>query len=446
MPERFAIIDPPAGISGDMLLGALIAAGAPRAWLETLPVRLGCPEVTIELSEADRCGIRAQRVIVRLPGGESESPADVPPHAHAHAHPHPHDHSHAEREAHVGGPHPGSHHHPHRHIGDLIALIRRADLSPWVRERAVRAFELLGAAEGAVHGVPAHEVALHEVGALDALVDIVGGIEGFEQLGITRIHARPVALGHGWVRAAHGVMAVPAPATAILTEGLEIGPNGPVSGEATTPTGAVLLRVLSAGPPPERWRAVAGGAWGAGGRNPVAYPNALRLIVAEAADEAEEVVVLSTDVDDLNPEYVEPLRESLFAAGALDVQTWPTSGKKGRSGLRVEAVASPSEAEAVETALFRNSTTAGVRRARLERRTLPRTIIDVPAEDGSLVRVKLVDTGSGVRAKPEYDDIIALAGRTGRPAHLLARELQERAMRSAAEKARAGRDHPNRES
>ncbi len=445
MPERFAIIDPAAGISGDMLLGALVAAGAPRAWLEALPARLGCPEVTIELSEADRCGIRAQRVLVRLPGGESESPADALPHAHAHSqthlHDHPHGHSHAEP-----GPHAGSDHHPHRHIGDLIELIRHAELSPWVRERAVRAFELLGAAEGAIHGLPAHEVALHEVGALDALVDIVGGIEGFEQLGITRIHARPVALGDGWVRAAHGVMAIPAPATAILTEGLEIGPNGPVTGEATTPTGAVLLRVLSEGPPPERWRALAGGAWGAGGRNPGAYPNALRVILAEAADEAGEVVVLSTDVDDLNPEYVEPLRESLFAAGALDVQTWPTAGKKGRSGLRVEALASPSDAAAVEAAIFRNSTTTGIRRARLERCTLPRTIIQVPAEDGSLVRVKLVDTGAGVRAKPEYDDIIALAGRTGRPAHLLARELQERAMRSAAEEARAARDHPNRES
>jgi hypothetical protein len=386
-------------------------------------------------------------VIVRLPGGRSEAPADLvaedqahvhlPGHAHGHAH--PHGHSHAPEHSHADHP-------AHRHIGDLIGMIERAPLTAWVRERAVRAFELLGEAEGAVHGMDARDVALHEVGALDALVDIVGAIEGFEQLGVTRIHARPVALGDGWVRAAHGVMAVPAPATAVLVEGLQIAPNGPVTGEATTPTGAVLLRVLSRGAPPERWRAISGGSWGAGGRNPPGYPNALRLVLGEVVDEAGDVVVLTTDVDDLSPEYVEPLRDALFAAGALDVQTWATSGKKGRSGFRLEALASPSGADSVEAALFRNSTTTGVRRLRMERSTLPRTIITVPAEDGSPIRVKLVDTGTGVRAKPEYDDIIELAGRTGRPAHVLARELQERAMRSAAEEARAARNYPNRES
>jgi uncharacterized protein (TIGR00299 family) protein len=386
-----------------------------------LPERLGCPDVSVQISEAERCGIHAHRIVVRLPGERTEAPGD--------AHGHHHDHDHA-----------------HRHIGDLIAMIERAPLSPWVRERAVRAFELLGAAEGAVHGLPARDVALHEVGAFDALVDIVGGIEGFEQLGITAIYARPVALGDGWAHAAHGAMAVPAPATAILVEGLDIAPNGPVTGEATTPTGAVLLRVLSQGAPPDRWRALSGGAWGAGGRNPSEYPNALRLILGEAAGEAGDVVVLATDVDDLSPEYVDSLREALFSAGALDVQTWPTHGKKGRVGFRLEALASPGDAQAVESALFLNSTSAGVRRIRVERRTLPRRVIDVPAEDGSMVRVKLVDTGDGVRAKPEYDDIIALAGRTGRPAHVLARELQERAMRSAAEAARAPRDYPNRES
>jgi hypothetical protein len=292
--------------------------------------------------------------------------------------------------------------------------------------------------------MPARDVALHEVGALDALIDIVGAIEGFEQLGIRRVHSRPVALGEGWVRAAHGVMSVPAPATAILVEGLEIAPNGPVTGEATTPTGAALLRVLSRGAPPERWRAVQGGAWGAGGRDPAGYPNALRLIMAEAADEAGEVVVLTTDLDDLNPEYVDPLRDALLRAGALDVQTWPTHGKKGRVGFRVEVLVTPSEASPVEDALFRHSTSAGLRRVRMERRTLPRRLVTVPAEDGSSIRVKLLETGNGISAKPEYDDIIELAARTGRPAHLLARELQERAMRSEAGEARTPSDNPNR--
>jgi uncharacterized protein (TIGR00299 family) protein len=331
--------------------------------------------------------------------------------------------------------HQGDGHHshddgPHRHIGELIELIERADLSAPVRERAVRAFRLLGEAEGRTHGLSAEEVPLHEVGAVDALIDVVGTIEGFEQLGISRIYNRPVALGNGWIRAAHGVMPVPAPATSILIEGLEVGPNGPVVGEATTPTGAVLLRVLSSGPPPAHWRALNAGAWGAGGRNPKTYPNALRLILASAALEAGEVVLLSTDLDDLSPEYLTPLRDALFATGALDVQIWATQMKKGRTGFRIEVTVSPVEAEAVTAALFRHSTTSGIRRQVAERVTLPRREIEVTSADGTAVRVKILDGPDGPRVKPEYEDVAAVARRTGRPAHEVARDLHNRALKS----------------
>jgi uncharacterized protein (TIGR00299 family) protein len=293
----------------------------------------------------------------------------------------------------------------------------------------VRAFRLLGEAEGRVHGLPADEVPLHEVGAVDALIDIVGSIEGFEQLGIRQVYTRPVALGAGWVRAAHGVMPVPAPATSILIEGLEVAANGPVIGEATTPTGAALLRVLSSGSPPARWRAIDGGAWGAGGRNPKTYPNALRLVIASAAAEAGEVVLLSTDLDDLSPEYLEPLREALFAAGALDVQVWATHMKKGRTGFRVEVTA-PLDAEAVAAALFRHSTTSGIRRQVAERVTLARREFEVTSADGTAVRVKVLEGPDGPRLKPEYEDVAAVARRTGRPALEVARDLHDRALRS----------------
>jgi pyridinium-3,5-bisthiocarboxylic acid mononucleotide nickel chelatase len=415
MPDRrFAIIDPAAGISGDMLLGALIAAGAEPEWLRALPARLGFPDVRVEISQVDRAGIRATKVDVVLPEGAREEPSvPVEHHAHEHAGDHAHAHGHG----------------PHRHVGELLGILERAPLSPWVRERAVRAFTLLGEAEGRIHGVPAAEVALHEVGAVDALVDIVAAVEGFEQLGITRIYHRPVAVGTGWVRAAHGVIPVPAPATAVLLEGIEVGPNGPVVGEATTPTGAALLRALSSGAPPARWRAVAAGAWGAGGRNPEGYPNALRLLVAEPALEAGEVVLLSTDLDDLSPEYLDPLREALFAAGALDVQLWGTQMKKGRAGFRIEALVSPGEADSVADALFRHSTTAGIRRQVLERVTLGRQEMELDAGDGMRVRVKILEAPDGPRVKPEYDDVAAVARRTGRPAHEVARDLQYRALR-----------------
>jgi pyridinium-3,5-bisthiocarboxylic acid mononucleotide nickel chelatase len=423
--SRFAILDPAAGISGDMLLGALIAAGAEPEWLRGLPARLGFPDVRVEIAEVDRSGIRSTQVKVVLPGGARELPS--PPvehhHHHGHGHEHGHDHSGGEGDGHQHAPG------PHRHVGELLALIERAPVSAWVRERAARAFTLLGEAEGRIHGMPAASVALHEVGAVDALVDIVGAVEGFERLGIDRIYHRPVALGSGWVRAAHGVIPVPAPATAVLLEGIEVAPNGPVTGEATTPTGAALVRALSSGAPPARWRAVSAGAWGAGGRNPEEYPNALRLILAEAVQEAGEVVLLSTDLDDLSPEYLEPLREALLAAGALDVQLWGTQMKKGRAGFRVEVVVSPGEADAAVDALFRHSTTAGIRRQVIERITLGRHELELDAGEGMRVRVKILDAPGGPRAKPEYDDVAAVARHTGRPAHEVARDLQYRALR-----------------
>ncbi|HEX3235613.1 MAG TPA: nickel pincer cofactor biosynthesis protein LarC [Gemmatimonadales bacterium] len=447
MPDgRFAILDPVAGISGDMLLGALVAAGAPEEWLRALPGRLGFPDVRVEIGSVVRCGLEATKVDVVLPGGKQEHPAEpVPGDGHAadeHVHPqeHGHRHEHTRDPGRAGG---GA---PHHHVGELIARVERAPLSGWVRERAVDAFRLLGEAEGRIHGVSAEEVALHEVGAVDALVDIVGGIEGFERLGITRIYNWPVTLGTGWVRAAHGVIPVPAPATAMLLEGVEIGPNGPVSGEATTPTGAVLLRVLSAGRPPSHWRAVGGGAWGAGGRNPEHYPNALRLLQAEAVAEAAEVILLSTDLDDLSPEYLDPLREALFAAGALDVQLWASQMKKGRTGFRVEATVAPAEAERVGEAFFRHSTTAGIRRQSAERVTLPRREVQVEIGDGTRVRVKVLMGPDGPRVKPEYEDVAAVARRTGRPAHQVARDLQERALRLVGPEGAARLLTPNKES
>jgi pyridinium-3,5-bisthiocarboxylic acid mononucleotide nickel chelatase len=427
---RFAILDPAAGISGDMLLGALVAAGAPVSWLEGLPARLGAPDVSVRVESVDRCGLRATKVHVVLPDGSEELPA--PDHSHDHSH--------------------GDHHHfhghlgPHRHIGDLIRAVEQAPLSAWVRERAVRAFRLLGDAEGRVHGVPPDEVALHEVGAVDALVDVVGAIEGFERLGISRIYNRPVAIGSGWVQTAHGIMPVPAPATALLLEGVEIAPNGPVSGEAVTPTGAVLLRVLCEGPPPPRWRATTGGAWGAGGRNPGTYPNALRLVIAEPVAEAGEVVVLSTDLDDLSPEYLDPLREGLMSAGAVDVQVWTTQMKKGRTGFRVEAVVAAADADRVADAFFRHSTTAGLRRQPAERVTLARREVQVEASDGTRVRVKVLEAPDGPRMKPEYDDVAALAKRTGRPAHEVARDLRDRAFRLVSSEGATRLQTPNKES
>jgi len=378
---RIAILDPAAGISGDMTLGALLSMGVPASWLAELPGRLGLDNVGVTVRDVRRSEINCKQIEF-----------DIPEQPHG------------------------------RHVGELIRLVERAPISDWVKERAVRAFRLVGEAEGRVHGVAPEKVHLHEVGAVDAVLDIVGSIEGFERLGVEAVHHFPVAVGKGWVAAEHGQLPVPAPATALLLEGLEIATgNGPVEGEATTPTGAVLLRVLSSGAPPDRWRLVGSG-WGAGQRDPKHYPNALRLMVAEAASEAGRVVLLATDVDDMSPEYVEPLRHALVTAGALDVQTWPVQMKKGRQGFRVEVMAPEALADAVTAELFRHSTTAGVRRWIAERATLPRRQLTVRL-NGVAVRVKVLDGGS-VRVKPEYDDVIAAAQALGRPPLDVARAVE----------------------
>jgi pyridinium-3,5-bisthiocarboxylic acid mononucleotide nickel chelatase len=379
---RIAIIDPAAGISGDMTLGALLSLGVPTTWLEELPARLGVGDVRVAVRDVRRAGITCKQVEFAIP---------EQPHG--------------------------------RHLGELLRVVERAPVSEWVKERALRAFRLLGEAEGRVHGVAPEKVHLHEVGALDAVLDIVGSIEGFERLGVDAVHHLPVAVGQGWVDAAHGRLPVPAPATAILLEGLEVAAvaGSPVEGEATTPTGAALLCALSAGAPPERWRMVGSG-WGAGQRDPKQYPNALRIMLAESASEAARVVLLATDVDDMSPEYVEPLRQALMSAGALDVQTWPVQMKKGRSGFRVEVMAPEALAEAVTAELFRHSTTAGVRRWVAERATLPRHQLTVQL-DGVAVRVKVLDGGS-VRVKPEYDDVLMAAKALGRPPIDVARAVE----------------------
>ena len=374
---RIAILDPAAGISGDMTLGALLALGVPQTWLEGLPARLGLTGVGVAVRDVVRSGVACKQVEFTIP--------DQPP---------------------GGG----------RHVGELVRLVEKAPVSEWVKERAVRAFRLIGEAEGRVHGVAPERVHLHEVGAVDAILDIVGAIEGFERLGVEAIYTLPVAVGNGWVDAAHGRLPVPAPATALLLEGLEVATGGPVEGEATTPTGAALVRVLAAGPPPRQWRLVKGG-WGAGQRDPSHYPNALRILVAEQAAEAGRVVLLASDLDDMSPEYVEPLRQALVAEGALDVQTWPVQMKKGRSGFRVEVMAPEGLAERVTAALFRHSTTAGVRRWVAERATLARRQVTVQITPEVAVRVKVLEQpdAAGVRVKPEYDDVLAAARALGRP-------------------------------
>ena len=398
-----AILDPFSGISGDMMLGALLGVGLDPEWLRALPARLALDGVTVRIERVQRAGIACWKVDF-----------DIPPQPHG------------------------------RHMKEIRALVAKADLPPRVRERALAAFEVIAAAEGEIHGVSAEKVHLHEVGAVDAILDIVGAMWGLEELGIDAVHCGPISVGDGTVQAAHGTLPVPAPATLKLLEGHLIRPGPEGAGELVTPTGAAIVRVLSSGPPPASYLPLRSG-FGAGTKDPHGRPNALRLIVAEpAARDAllvEQLVQLSTDLDDMDGESLAAAADALRTAGALDVVLAPTMMKKGRPGIRVDVLSTASLADALENALFAHTSAIGVRRVIVERHALPREERTVRVL-GHEVRVKLVTTPGGTcRGKAEFEDVARVAAAVGRPVRevqALAREAAERAAGGAVQPSPAG--------
>jgi hypothetical protein len=297
-------------------------------------------------------------------------------------------------------------------------MVARTDAPALVKSRADAAFMAIATAEGEIHGMPAEQVHLHEVGAVDAILDVVGSIWGLALLGVEEVRCGALRTGDGTVRAAHGLLPVPAPATLKLLEGHAIRPGPEGAGELVTPTGAALVRTLSVGPPPEEYVPLASG-YGAGTRDFPGRANALRIILAEAATQTGEVdrerlVMLATDVDDMAPEYLAAFADRARAEGALDVVLMPTTMKKGRVGTRVEILCSPVHAPGLEVLLLTESSAIGVRRSEVSRRALPRREVTATVL-GEVVRLKEVTLPDGsTRAKPEFDDVQRIALATGR--------------------------------
>ena len=376
---RIAILDPFSGIAGDMTLGALLGVGLDPAWLRELPGRLGLDGVTVEIREVLRGELVCWKVDFAIP-------------------PQPHG----------------------RHISQIRELVARAGVPEQVRRRADAAFTAIATAEGEIHGMPAEKVHLHEVGAVDAILDVVGVIWGLETLGVAEVRCGALRTGDGTVRAAHGLLPVPAPATLKLLEGHPIRPGPEGAGELVTPTGAALVRVLSSGAPPEEYVPVASG-YGAGTKDFPGRANALRIILADVAEQVppragatEPVTMLACDVDDMSPEYLAAVVDHARAQGALDVVLLPVSMKKGRQGTRVELLCTPGDAGRFASMLLTETMTIGVRRSEVRRVTLPRRIVEVNVL-GHSVRVKIAVLPDGAdRVKPEFDDVQRVALATGR--------------------------------
>lgn len=396
---RIAILDPFSGISGDMFLGALIDAGLDASFIQGLPATLGIEGIGVEIRRVARGQIACHKVDFTVP-------------------PQPHG----------------------RHLKHIRAIVEATPAPSSVKERAMQAFTLITECEAAIHGTTVERVHLHEVGSVDAILDIVGSIWGLEMLGVERVHCGTLPLGDGFVDTAHGRMAVPTAATLRLLEGLPVRPGPEGSGELVTPTGAALVRVLSAGPVPMAFTPRASG-FGAGTKEFFDRANALRIIIADtdelspassqaygAAGDvalAERLLVLTADIDDSTGEQLAAVADLLRDAGALDVTLVQTIMKKGRPGTRLEVLAGHDTAGALEDLLLRQSTSIGVRSYEVDRRALPREHRDVEVF-GEPVGLKIVTLPDGTRrTKPEFDDVLRASLASGRTLHEVSRAASE---------------------
>jgi pyridinium-3,5-bisthiocarboxylic acid mononucleotide nickel chelatase len=404
---RLAYFDCPSGASGDMILGALVDAGVPFETLERELALLGVDGYRLERSEVMKAGLRATKVDVHLVGYDRDP-------------------------GYMGRvPDPGRHrsgdgpHHPagHRGLGEILGILERSRLAPAVREMASRVFRRLADAEARVHGTTPERVQFHDVGAIDAIVDVTGSCIGLHLLGIDAVHFGALPVGGGFIDGPHGRIPVPGPATAELLKGFPTLDTG-IRRELVTPTGAAILTTLAAGAgamPAMRVTAVGYGA----GTMELETPNVLRVFVGEAAVAAptETIVQVETTVDDMSPQLYEPLLERLLESGALDAWLTPVIMKRSRPGVVLTALCEPGRVADLSRLLFEESSTIGVRWTAYQRARLDREMVRLDTAYGPVTfKVSRLD-GRVVTVTPEFEEIRRLARDRG----LAVREVLEQA-------------------
>jgi uncharacterized protein (TIGR00299 family) protein len=392
---RILYFDCFSGASGDMVLGALLDAGVP---LDELRAALGSLAVGAKVSAARvlRAGVSATKFIVEEP----------------HEHHDHHDHHHEHAHVHAHGPTTAVHHHGHTHrsLAEISGLIDTSSLSPSAKARAKELFYRLGEAEAAIHQMPIDKIHLHEVGEIDSIIDIVGAVWALEWLGADSISSSPLNVGGGMVDSAHGRFPVPAPATVSLLGSAPVFSSG-IQSELVTPTGALLVTsyATSYGPVPAMTIERAG--YGAGDRDLPNTPNVLRVLVGKATDqpESEQIVVIESEIDDMNPQIFGLVMDRLYAAGALEVFFSSVQMKKNRPGTLVTVLARPEQRQELSAIIFRETTTIGVRYHEVARERLARDFVSVETPYGR-VRFKRARLGGTiVNAAPEFEDCLRLA-------------------------------------
>ena len=410
------------GAAGDMLTAALLELHPdPQGFVERMN-RLGLPGVVFAAQPAVKCGITGTQVSVTV-GGEEEESHDVPLHSHVHetaqdeAHPghahdhvHGHDHGHTHEHDHEHSHEHGHGHHHHAGMGDIRHILSHLDIPQPVRQDAEAVYQLIAQAESHAHGRPVEEIHFHEVGTLDAVTDVVAVCWLLHDLAPEQIVASPVHVGCGQVRCAHGILPVPAPATAYILQGVPTY-GGSVQGELCTPTGAALLKhfVQRFGPSPVMRVEKTG--YGMGKKDFEAA-NCVRAMLGQTQEESTTIAQLACNLDDMTPEALGFAQERLWEAGALDVTTAPIGMKKNRPGVQLTCLCRLEDREKLVSVLFAHTTTLGVRESLCTRYTLDRSQRTVETEHGP-VRVKEARGWGVTREKPEYEDVANIAREHG---------------------------------
>jgi hypothetical protein len=393
------------GISGDMALGAMLDAGLPLDALKGALGSLALPGVHIHAHKVLRANLSATHFVVHehdhadahhehpAPGTLPEHPAPGTLHGTQH---------HAPGTQH--------HHHPHRSLPEIFALIDTSALSPAGRDRAKALFQRLADAEASIHQMPVEKVHLHEVGALDSIIDIVGIVFAMEWAGAARVVCSPLNVGGGMVQSAHGLFPVPAPATVKLLGGAPVY-SGTVQQELVTPTGALIVSSYASAFGPIPAMSIDRVGYGAGTRDDGTTPNVLRVLIGRETDKplGDRVTVVECEIDDMNPQIFGVVMDQLYAAGALEVFYVPVQMKKNRPGTLLTAVVAPERRTAIADVIFRETTTIGLRYYDVDRECLDREIITVETIIGA-VRFKVARrNGRIVNAVPEFEDCAKLA-------------------------------------
>ncbi len=402
------------GAAGDMLMAALLElAPDPKAFVDKMN-SLGLLGVRVEAEKTAKCGIVGTHMNVSVNGGEEES-HDVHDDPHEHDHDHPHDHDHHHEHDHDHG------HHHHATLRDIEQLIGGLPVSDKVKRDARAVYALIADAESRVHGRPVSDIHFHEVGTLDAVADVVGVCLLMETIGAEKVCASPVHVGSGYVRCMHGVLPVPAPATALLLEGVPTY-GGQVQGELCTPTGAALLKYFAASfgdRPVMRVEKIGYGM----GKKDFERANCVRAFLGESAGQMQQITRLECNLDDMTGEELGFAMEQLFKAGARDVYTQPISMKKSRPGVMLCAICLPQDADGLAEVMMKHTTTLGIRRQDMARYALAREIETRQSPYGP-VRIKRA-SGMGVnRQKAEYEDLARLAEENGLSLDEVRRSIQ----------------------